>query len=317
MEKYSTIQTILDYIEDNVEACLDSDTLSEISFLSKSHFFKLFTLHTGYTPMNYVLRRRLHHAAKRMITCKDKIIDIAFQFGFESHDVFSRAFKRVYGVTPESYRKRKYTLHEMKKVVLDKKCEAGNMMVDVHIVERPSMCFLGVERQIGHRDGEATIAQVWEQYFQNYQHLFGDITNRVKPEEDAEYALSVFDQNGILRYFVGFEVENLENIPIGAVGRQVPALTYAKATHIGSPAETLGKTLDYVYGEWFANTVYQTAHLRDSPYAVIEYYDSRCTLTVPEMDIMYLSNCHPRTGSKTCHPLRPFTIEQLAMIWLN
>lgn len=285
MEKYSTIQTVLEYIEDNVEACLDSDTLAEIGFLSKSHFFKLFTLHTGYTPMNYVLRRKLHNAAKRMITCKEKIVDIAFQFGFESHDVFSRAFKRVYGISPESYRKRGYTLHEMKKVVVHKESERGYEMVDVQIVERPSMCFLGVERQIGHRDGGATIAQVWEQYFQNYQDLFRNITNRVKPEEDAEYALAIFDQDGKLSYFVGFEVENLENVPTGAVGREVPALTYAKATHIGPPAETLGQTLDYVYGEWFANNVYRTAHLRDSPFSVIEYYDKRCSLTVPEMDI--------------------------------
>ena len=116
MEKPATIQTVLDYIEDNVEARLDSDTLAEIGFLSKSHFFKLFTLLTGYTPMNYVLRRKLHHAAKRMITNKDKIVDISFQFGFESHDVFSRSFKRIYGITPESYRKRGYTLNEMKKL---------------------------------------------------------------------------------------------------------------------------------------------------------------------------------------------------------
>ncbi|MFC6331011.1 effector binding domain-containing protein [Paenibacillus septentrionalis] len=285
MEKYSTIQTVLDYIEDNMEACLDSDTLAEIGFLSKSHFFKLFTLHTGYTPMNCVLRRKLQYAAKRIIACKEKIADIAFQFGFESHDVFSRAFKRVYGITPESYRKRGYTLHEMKKVVVDNKNEGGKEKVDVQIVERPSMCFLGVERQIGHRDGEATIAHVWEQYFQNYQHLFGNVINRVKPEEDAEYALAVFDHDGKLSYFVGFEVEDLENTPAGAVGRKVPALTYAKATHVGLPAETLGQTLDYVYGEWFANNVYRTAHLCDSPYSVIEYYDRRCSLTPPEMDI--------------------------------
>lgn len=128
-------------------------------------------------------------------------------------------------------------------------------------------------------------AQVWELYFQSYQHLFGHLTNRVKPEEDAEYALAVFNQDGIFSYFVGFEVEGLEHIPVGAVGRKVPALTYAKATHIGPPAETLGQTLDYVYGEWFANTSYQTAHLRESPYSVIEHYDSRCYLTPPKMDI--------------------------------
>lgn len=88
-----------------------------------------------------------------------------------------------------------------------------------------------------------------------------------------------------IQYFVGFEVENLESTPAGAVGRKVHALTYAKATHAGPPAETLGQTLDYAYGEWFANNVYRTANLCDSPYSVIEYYDRRCSLTPPEGDI--------------------------------
>ena|GEM_PF-1564376 len=284
MESHSTIQSALDYIEDHVEACIDSDALAEIGYFSKSHFFKLFTHHTGYTPMNYVLRRKLHYAAKRMITGEDKIVDIAFQFGFESHDVFSRAFKRIYGIKPESYRKRRYTLHEMKKAAVDSS-KGGKANVNVEIVERPSICLLGIERRIGNGDGEATFAQVWEQYFQSYDRLFGNGVSRVKPEEDAEYALSLFDQDGKLSYFVGFEVEDLAYIPAGAAGRSVPALTCAKAVHVGPPAETINQTLDYVYGEWFANNVYQTAHLRESPYAVIEYYDKRSCLSPPEMDI--------------------------------
>lgn len=43
--------------------------------------------------------------------------------------------------------------------------------------------------------------------------------------------------------------------------------------------------MDYVYDEWFRNTTYSTAHRRESPYAVIEYYDNRCSLNPPEMDI--------------------------------
>lgn len=285
LEKHLRIQSVLDHIDEHVEDCLDSNSLAEIGIFSKSHFFKWFTHLTGYTPMNYVLRRKLHYAAKRMITSNEKIVDIAFQFGFESHDVYSRAFKRVYGIAPESYRKRRYTLPEMKKAVVEINGGGGKAKIDVQIVDRPSMCFIGVERPIGNGVGKATIAQVWELYFQSYQHLFGHLTNRVKPEEDAEYALAVFNQDGIFSYFVGFEVEGLEHIPVGAVGRKVPALTYAKATHIGPPAETLGQTLDYVYGEWFANTSYQTAHLRESPYSVIEHYDSRCYLTPPKMDI--------------------------------
>lgn len=278
------IQTVIDFIDYHVEERFNSNRLAEIGAFSKSHFFKLFTLQTGYTPMNYVLRRKLHFAAKRMVTGKEKVVDIACEFGFESHDVFSRAFKRVYGITPESYKKRKYTLHEMRKAELKKGREL-QIMVDVQIVERPSMYLLGVERRIGDGQGEMSIAGVWEYYFQNYQQLFSNVTNRVRPEDDAEYALNFFDEDGKLIYFIGFEVEELGAIPYGAAGKRIPPLAYAKATHVGPPAETLGQTLGYVYGEWFLNNTYRTGHLRDSPFAVIEYYDKRCYLTPREMDI--------------------------------
>lgn len=157
MQTYSTLHAVIDYIDAHVEDGVDSDKLAEIGSFSKSHFFKLFVLNTGYTPMNYVLRRKLHFAAKRMISEKEKIVDIACRFGFESHDVFSRAFKRVYGVTPESYRRRRYTLPEMKKAAVGGNSKGGRIAVDVQIVERPAMRLLGVERRIGNAEGEATI----------------------------------------------------------------------------------------------------------------------------------------------------------------
>jgi len=92
------IEIVVNYIEDHVKDPFDCDRLAEIDACSKSHFFKQFTLLTGYTPMNYVLRRKLQFASKQLITGKEKIIDVAFEFGFESHDVFSRAFKIEHGV---------------------------------------------------------------------------------------------------------------------------------------------------------------------------------------------------------------------------
>lgn len=276
------IQTVIDYIDGHIGERFDTDRLAEIGSFSKSHFFKLFTLQTGFTPMNYVLRRKLHFAAKRMIAGKEKIVDIACDFGFDSHDVFSRSFKRVYGITPESYKKRSYALHEMKKAELKKGMQN---VVNVQIADKPSMRLLGVEGRIGDGPGEMSIAGVWDRYFQSCQTLFSNVANKVRPEDDYEYAVSFFDQDGKLVYFVGFEVEELGDIPSGAAGRRIPPLTYAKATHTGPPAETLGQTLDYVYGDWFLNSIYRTGHLRESPFAVIEYYDHRSYLSPPEMDI--------------------------------
>ncbi|MGC6590550.1 helix-turn-helix domain-containing protein [Paenibacillus sp. Dod16] len=49
----------------------------------------------GFTLMSYVRGRKLDLAAERLRNSNDKITEIAFDYGFESLDVFGRAFKRV------------------------------------------------------------------------------------------------------------------------------------------------------------------------------------------------------------------------------
>ncbi len=283
MHPSKRIQAVLDYIEDHVEDNLDSDGLAAHCLFSKSHFFKLFTIYTGYTPMQYVLRRKLHYASKRVLSSSERIIDIACRYAFESHDTFSRAFKRIYGVTPESCRRRRYVLHQMGKTAIYG--IRGESKVDVQVMQKPALILVGVEKPIGQEEGEMSFGQVWDIYWQGWNNLFGGITNRVRPEEDAEYAFSRFDESGKLHYFVGFEIDAQVEVPAGAACVSIPAHLSAKATHYGPPATTLGQTLDYMYGEWFLSSTYRTGHDRHLPYAVIEYYDKRCGLSPPEMDV--------------------------------
>jgi hypothetical protein len=58
----------------------------------------------GETPKQYTLRLRLERAAARLITSDDAVLDIALANGFNSHEVFTRAFRRVFGRTPAAYR---------------------------------------------------------------------------------------------------------------------------------------------------------------------------------------------------------------------
>lgn len=99
------IQSVLNYIESHVQEDIPSESLVALAGSSKSHFLRVFEAYTGFTVMSYVRGRKLDLAAERLRNSNDKITEIAYDYGFESHDVFGRAFKRVYGITPENYRR--------------------------------------------------------------------------------------------------------------------------------------------------------------------------------------------------------------------
>jgi AraC family transcriptional regulator len=58
------------------------------------------------TPKQYALRLQMHQAAARLVSSNESILDVALGVGFNSHEVFTRAFRRHFGITPAGYRAR-------------------------------------------------------------------------------------------------------------------------------------------------------------------------------------------------------------------
>lgn len=62
---------------------------------------------TGHTWRDYLTRRRLAEAARKLALSDALILSIAFDAGYETHEAFTRAFKREFTVSPREYRKRR------------------------------------------------------------------------------------------------------------------------------------------------------------------------------------------------------------------
>jgi AraC-like DNA-binding protein len=72
--------------------------------MSRSAFADRFTRIMGESPMRYLSRQRLQFAAKRLKEPRTSIARIAFEVGYESEAAFNRAFKRVFGAPPATWR---------------------------------------------------------------------------------------------------------------------------------------------------------------------------------------------------------------------
>ncbi len=72
--------------------------------LSESHYRSLFKHQTGYSPMDYFIRLRVHKACQLLDTTNLSVKEIARLTGFDDALYFSRAFKTVIGLSPAKYR---------------------------------------------------------------------------------------------------------------------------------------------------------------------------------------------------------------------
>ena len=99
------IQKILKSIEANLDEPLDRKKLIEMTYLSSAAFYPLFRNLIGTSVKDYVQRRRLSASCKDLIDSNKSILVIALQYQYESYESYSRAFKRLTGLSPRQYRK--------------------------------------------------------------------------------------------------------------------------------------------------------------------------------------------------------------------
>ncbi len=74
---------------------------------SRSVLAERFTSFVGHPPMLYLTRWRIQLAASRLAAGAAPMSAVASEVGYESEAAFCRAFKKVTGVTPASWRSRR------------------------------------------------------------------------------------------------------------------------------------------------------------------------------------------------------------------
>ena len=94
---------LLRYIEDHIHENLTVKHLAEQTGYSVSYFSRWFREAMKMPPKEYIIRRKLIRASEDIILGK-KIIDTAFQYGWESHAGFTKAFKQEFGISPSLLR---------------------------------------------------------------------------------------------------------------------------------------------------------------------------------------------------------------------
>lgn len=128
MDWITGIQNAINYIEDHITEEIDYEQVAKQSFSSSFHFQRVFSILCGYTLGEYIRNRRLSLAGTELATGRDKVIDIAAKYGYDSPDSFAKAFQRFHGIAPSQARGNGAMLKSFSRLSLKISLEGGSIM---------------------------------------------------------------------------------------------------------------------------------------------------------------------------------------------
>ncbi|CAM5213350.1 AraC family transcriptional regulator OS=Lysinibacillus sphaericus OX=1421 GN=LS41612_16445 PE=4 SV=1 [Lysinibacillus sphaericus] len=105
MSWIESIQKAINYIEEHLHETITMEQIAQEVNASVFHFQRTFSILTDMSIADYIRRRRLTLAAQELINTDSKVIDIAYKYGYDSPEAFTKAFRKQHNVTPSEVRK--------------------------------------------------------------------------------------------------------------------------------------------------------------------------------------------------------------------
>lgn len=282
---YDKIDSALSFIEKNLKNNISVKDVSENSFSSLWHFQRIFRYMTGYSVYSYIRKRRLSEAAQKLILTRSKVIDIAFEFGYETPETFLREFKKDFGTTPSEYRKiehhlifEKINIHENKfKTIYD------GTGIEFKTVIRNNAVLIGKKHRTTMQKDQSTkdIPRIWTESFQ--EGMFDRIPERTDLKK-VQGVYSNWDLEENFDFFVGAEVNPETSTPSGFTKQILTASKYMLFTVPGNTTEKLLSAWKYIYGTWLANSEYERGSEDD-----FEVFDERFWDPLNPVSEIYIS----------------------------
>ena len=146
MDWITGMQKAIDYIEANLTEEIDYEKVATESFSSSYHFQRVFSILCGYTLGEYIRLRRLSLAGAELANDKEKVIDIALKYGYDSPDSFAKAFQKFHGITPSQARADGSMLKSFSRLSIKISLEGGSIM-NYRIETKPQFTLLGYKKR--------------------------------------------------------------------------------------------------------------------------------------------------------------------------
>ncbi|RCX17213.1 AraC family transcriptional regulator [Anaerobacterium chartisolvens] len=275
MHAWEQIQQTIEFIEHHLDDEINIESLSKMASLSPFYYQRLFSRLVKKPVAEYIKLRRMAKATEAVLQKDKRILDIALDLGFSSHEHFSRTFKDTFGVTPNEYRKSPQALNRMTKpelllhyTLID---EGVPLITDGIVLEvnrqeiTEPVYFTGIKKDmpvqfvngLGIESGVDPLNALWQNFHEQKQTVLG----LAEDNEEIGVAYPCLKE-GYFSYFAGAKSSPVE-IPSGFMNWELPpgryiVCSFEAENFEGLVMDALYKAQQYIYNTWLPNHKLQT-----------------------------------------------------------
>ena len=262
---YRRIERAVNFIEENLMEELTVEMISEKAYFSKYHFIRVFTAMTGETVGDYLRRRRISRSSKQLIDSDRSILDIAFDYQFESQEAYTRSFKKVYHTSPGKYRKlnKNQIAYGRSRLTIERLNHLkSNVTMQPRIVEIGKKKLIGMSVMTSL--AKNNIPQLWNDFMPRIKEIANNVDSgfyEVHPF-DPEFKMENFTEDMEFEKWAAVEVDGIGTIPNGLRSITIEGGKYAVFEHKGT-MDNIQMSFDYAYGTWLPNSGYEMDRIAD------------------------------------------------------
>lgn len=245
----------IDYIENHIEENFSLKDVSDYAYLSLSYFQRLFAILSNINVSDYIRSRRLSLAGQELMSNpKVKIIDLAFKYGYQTPESFTRAFRSFHHCLPSQVKSRHCSLSYYPRLEIVITIKGGTVM-DYQISEMKAFKILVKVDEVAAGKGNVECPKLWDEYWRKKYH------EKVIPE--IAVCFSMGNEHDTFHYGIGCFIENAKEIPQGFETITIPSQTYAKFKTQGPMPDAIQNLWKLILSEWLPNSNYEIVEAPD------------------------------------------------------
>ncbi|WP_112180339.1 AraC family transcriptional regulator [Paraliobacillus zengyii] len=251
-----SLQAAIDYMEDHILEDISIEGAAQQANFSVFHFQRTFAILTDTSVGDYLRHRRLTLAAYELTRSNTKIIDLAYKYGYDTPEAFSKAFRRQHGITPSEARKYTGKLKSYNRLVVHVSLKGAEPM-QVKVVEREAFQIVGIKREFSLVDKEnlVGIPKMWDKINEEGtgERLFKLNNGPVK----SVVGVCVEKDSQSIDYWIGTAHEG--SAPDGLSTLEIPATKWVVFEVHGPMPDAMQNAWKQIISEWFPSSGYKHA----------------------------------------------------------